>query len=74
MNATRASKPFGWWMAALAIALLAVPAAVAQDGPSELAASDAEDLMGKWELSMDFQGTPIPMTAEFKEEDGKTVG
>jgi len=73
MNGSRASKPGVWGIAALAFLLIAGSAAWAQDEPSTLAASDAEDLMGTWDLKMDFQGTPIDMTAVFKEEDGKTV-
>ncbi len=73
MNGIRASKRGAWAISALAFLLIAGGVAWAQDEPSTLAASDAEDLMGKWALKMDFQGTPIDMNAEFKEEDGKTV-
>ncbi len=73
MNGLRVSKPGALVVSSLAFLLIASSAAWAQDEPSTLAASDAEDLMGTWDLKMDFQGTPIDMTAEFKEEDGKTI-
>ena len=72
MSALRAIK-LGGWAIALAVLLIAAPVAWAQDEPSTLAASDAEDLLGTWNLKMDFSGTPIDMTAVFSDEDGNTV-
>lgn len=73
MIGTQAIKRGGWASIALAFLLIAAPVAWAQDEPSTLAAGDAEDLMGTWDLKMDFSGTPIDMSAVFSEEDGNTI-
>lgn len=67
-------RTWSWmsWAVAAALVMGLAPAALAQEiTPTSLDASEAQDLIGTWNIDMEFQGNPVTLKLTVEEIDGK---